>query len=148
MKVGSYAPTFRYVLFIPSSWYRMKGAGFFSKSCYLFTKLHGVTSQYLVAFGLTSELEVSPRSCDFLLRFWWLTFRHHVSEDWRLLGLTPCLRARRSWRLEGTAILGDNGKYASETKRHIHGGRSHQQNFREEPLISKNVRISGRTPHL
>ena len=29
MKVGSYAPTFRYGLFIPASWYKMKGAGFF-----------------------------------------------------------------------------------------------------------------------
>jgi len=126
---------------------KWKAQVFFSKSFYLFTKLHGVTSQYIVAFALTSELEISQSSFDFLFRFWWLTFRHHVSEDWRLLGLTPCFRARRYWRLEGTTILGDDGKYASETKRHMHEDRNLQQNFSREPLLSKPVRISGRTPH-
>jgi len=65
---GSYASTFRYVLFIPSSWYKIKGQFFFSKS-YLFTKLHGVTSQYIVTIGLPSELEISHRSSDFLFGF-------------------------------------------------------------------------------
>jgi len=52
----------------------MKGASFFPpKSRYLFTKLYGVTSQYMVAFLLPSELEASHKSSDFLFVF----------NDWR-----------------------------------------------------------------
>jgi hypothetical protein len=145
VKIGTYAP-FRHVLLFPSSWYKMKGPGF-SKSCYQFTKLHGVTSQYIVAvwsafiiWSLTQKLRFSFSFLTILKKtcpFW----------DWRLLGLTPS-GIDAAFSGEAFLTLGrcDNPlrqrEMASKTKRHTHEDRNIQQNFRENLEISKTVDIS------